>query len=408
MEGSLMEQYSIYEANMERLENKLTRISNKCKQYGLDFTYRQVGEEFKEVTDPETGEKYTGRFIIVEAEGTAIINGWKFAASVEHTEKGNIINRIGDIEIPERYYTTKAICEHCQSNRFRKNTYIVMNEETGEFKQVGKSCLQDFTNGMSAEGVAYYISLFNELIQGEGPVGGCRGENYLKTEVVLRFVAETIKHFGYVRSNEYGQRSTASRAWDYYKVNHGGFGLWKQYHKELKAEMAAVGFNEKSADTVQLVADALAWLEGQDERNNYMHNLKTACSLEYVTGKNFGIIASLFPTFNRELVYQAEKAERERQRAAEKAAEANSKHIGKVGDRISFKVHSIACITSWETQWGITRVYKIVDDNGNVYTWKTSAFLDEEPIKTITGTVKEHKEFRGIAQTELTRCKTAA
>lgn len=39
--------YSILEANMERLEKKLTRIQNKCKRFGCSFTYEKVGEEFK-------------------------------------------------------------------------------------------------------------------------------------------------------------------------------------------------------------------------------------------------------------------------------------------------------------------------------------------------------------------------
>lgn len=399
-----MAQYSIFEGNMERLEKKLNRIFNKCRKYGCEFSYRQIGEEFRELKD-EQGNKYTARFIIVEADGKAVVNGWKFIASVKHTEKGNIINRIGDIEVPEKYYTTEPICEHCNSKRYRKDTYIVMNEETGEFKQVGKNCLNDFTNGLSAEAVTHYISLFDELIQGETPCGS-NFERYYKTETILRYAAETIKHFGYIRTQDFG-KSTADRSFDYYCVDYGGGWMTEEVRKELKKEMEAVGFNPDSADTVQLVADAVAWVLSQDKDNNYMHNLKTACSLEYVTRRNLGILVSLFPTYNRELEYQAEKAEQERKRAAERAKEANSQYIGKVGDRITVQVHSVVCLTSWKTEWGITRVYKIVDVNGNVYTWKTSSFIAEDKVKNIKGTVKEHKEFRGIKQTELTRCKVS-
>ena len=137
-------QYSIFEGNMERLMKKITRIKNKCLKYGCDFHFEEVGEEFRELTD-ERKNKYTARFVVVDVEGVAVVNGWKFIASVEHTEKGNIIRAACNIEVPERYYTSSPICEHCKSKRFRKDTYIVMNEETGEFKQVGKSCLMDFT-----------------------------------------------------------------------------------------------------------------------------------------------------------------------------------------------------------------------------------------------------------------------
>ena len=130
--------------------------------------------------------------------------------------------------------------------------------------------------------------------------------------------------------------------------------------------MEDVNFNPNAADTVQLVKDAVSWVLSQDKDNNYMHNLKTVCSLEYVTGGNLGILVSLFPTYNRELEYQAERAEQERKRAVERATEANSQHIGNIGDRIDVQVHSVTCLTSWETEWG-DQVYKIVDVNVNVY-----------------------------------------
>ena len=42
-------QYPIFEGNLERLEQKLVRIQNKCKKYDCSFTYEKIGEEFKEV-----------------------------------------------------------------------------------------------------------------------------------------------------------------------------------------------------------------------------------------------------------------------------------------------------------------------------------------------------------------------
>lgn len=96
-------QYEIYEGNMERLKTKLTRIANKCKKYGCDFHYAEVGETFKPVKD-DKGILHDTRFVIVEVEGTAKINDWEFAATIDHTEAGNIITGYG-IEIPERYYT---------------------------------------------------------------------------------------------------------------------------------------------------------------------------------------------------------------------------------------------------------------------------------------------------------------
>lgn len=152
--------YPIFEGNMPRLEKKLNRIKNKCKKYGCEFSYKVVGEEYRK------HEGMAIRFVLVEAEGTAVINGWEFVAEVEHTENGNIIRGTG-IEVPERYYHCEPICEHCKTNRRRKYVYIVRNTQTGEFKMVGKSCLNDYTHGMNAEFAAAYLSLFDELVKAE-------------------------------------------------------------------------------------------------------------------------------------------------------------------------------------------------------------------------------------------------
>ena len=292
------------------------------------------------------------------------------------------------------------VCEHCNSSRYRKYTYIVRNVNNGEFKQVGKSCLNDFTHGLSAEAAARYISLYDCLIAGETPEPGFRFEHYIELKEALQYIAETINKFGYVKTQDCG-RSTASRAHDYYLTNNG---MIPSYIREdCKREMEEVNFDHTAPKVLDTVSKALDWVLSQDETNNYMHNLKTICSLPYVRQKNFGILASLFPSHNRELAYQAKKEAE----AKANAAEVTSEYVGTIKDRITVEVKSVTCVTSWGTDFGITRIYKIIGTDGNVYMWKTGNLI-EDTIKTITGTVKAHNEFRGIKQTELTRCRVAA
>ena len=44
-----MERYAIFEGNMDRVEKKLNRISNKCSRFGCSFVFNIVGEEFRNV-----------------------------------------------------------------------------------------------------------------------------------------------------------------------------------------------------------------------------------------------------------------------------------------------------------------------------------------------------------------------
>lgn len=243
--------YKIFEGNLERLEKKLNRISDKCNKYGCEFHYEQVGEVFEEHKD-EDGNPQMLRFVLIEASGKAILNDWQFAATLEHTEKGNIISGFGGVEIPERYYTAKPVCEHCKSNRYRKETYIVRNTVTGEFKQVGKSCLKDFTNGLSAEAVAQYISYFDTLIEGEAPYPGSSFIHYINRDEYLKFAAETIRCFGYVKNDPYSnERSTAVRAIDYLDAVQGRIRDRKTLNRYMK-EMEDVGFDPESTSWLPL------------------------------------------------------------------------------------------------------------------------------------------------------------
>jgi len=411
-----MKKYSIWEGFMNDLEKKVATIQRKCNKFGCEFHFAKVGEEIKAVPDFTRKDPITGKpilvnckFIICEAEGTAVVNGWEFVATVEHTEKGNIFGKaLTDVEIPERYRTSDTYCEHCNSHRHRKSTFIVMNTETGEFKQVGNNCLRDFTSGMSASFAAYMASLktiFEEVE--EQPIGGSWGwyQRYYETEEFLRFTAETIRHFGFSKSKE--SASTKSRVSDFFNVTHGNTRYWDRDEiDKVRNLMAEVGFNPESDEAKKMVEDALTWLSNQEATNDYMHNLKVVTSLDFVDQGRFGLLVSLFPTWDREL-------EAEARRKAEAEAGAASEFVGKIGDRITVEIASIKCLTSWESCYNgysttITYVWKIIGKDDNVYTWKTSKWLNEDkPPVSLKGTVKEHKIFREVKQTELTRCKVS-
>lgn len=390
-------QYAIFEGNMDKLEKKLNHIYNKCKTYGCDFYYAVVGETFKELKD-QHGRPFMARFLLVEAEGTAIVNNWEFVASVEHTENGNVFSGILGIEVPERYYNSQPICEHCNTNRYRKYTYIIRNRETNEFRQVGKACLKDYTGGMSAEAVARYISLFDSLIEGEAPDKGCHIEHYLDKTAYLQYAAETIRLFGYVKAGDTEKQSTALRALDYYEASHGR-AVSREYLKHLQDEMERNQFDGESQRAAKRVEDALAWISEQKEDSTYIHNLKTVCSLPYVAYKNAGILASLFVAYDRAM-------EREKRWQEKVPGEISSVHVGTVNGRVIIDAKHVILMSSFNNEYGISRLYKIIGHDGNTYVWKTGKLLPTEFISLrLAGTVKAHTEFRGIKQTQVTRCQ---
>ena len=383
--------YLIHESNIERLEKKLVTISNKCQKYGSAFTYKVLGEQYI-----EKEEGFVNRYIEIETEGFAKANDWIFVATIDFHENGNVVRKCGNVEaeVPERYYTSEPICEHCNTKRRRKDAYIVMNTVTGEFKQVGRTCLKDFTCGLSAELVAQYIAAFDTMIEGEAVAEGWHAVEYYETKEYLQYVVECINHFGFYGTQS--ARSTKHRAYEYLMATARKL-VPVTYLQTILTEMEEVNFKHDTAEVKEVVEKALAWIAEQNEDNSYIHNVKVLASQQYIGRKDMGFIASLISTYNKAMQIEMKKREQEK-------TNSDSTFIGNIGDRITVEVKSIECVASWDTQYGATFVYKMTDEQNNVYTWKTGKSVTNAQ-STITGTVKEHKEFRGVKQTELTRCK---
>ena len=383
--------FEVFEGNMERLQKKLTRIENKCKAFGCEFSYRELGELFKTVKDEETGLTKTARFITIEVSGTARVNGWEFIATIQHEKPFNIIRSFRpDVQIPDKYYTADTYCEHCNTKRNRKDTYIIHNAETGEFKQVGKSCLKEFTKGLSAEAVTAYISWFDTLIEGEQPTPGFKP--YFSVLEVLQFAVEAVRLYGYTKAFSEGI-STQHIVREQ---------MFKQIGWQKRAEED--GFDADRVENKEKAERILAWVASLENKFGYNTNLKAACLKDYCENRDFGLICSSVVAYDRDL-------ERKTRLATLKQDEKSSSWVGTEGQRIELPELQVKLLTSWDTQFGYTYLYKFTDTNGNIFTWKTGKWLgDSDEITEITkvslrGTIKGHTEYKGIKQTELTRCK---
>lgn len=402
-----MGKYMIFEGFVDELDKKMRRIEKKCARYGVEFVYRKTGvEEYREVKDPE-GVKHNLRYVEIEADGKAQMNDWMWLASVEHTEKGNLIHSPRDIAIPNKYYTSDGYCEHCNSNRARRYLYLVENVKTHEVRQVGRSCVRDYTHGLNADMIALCTSMIDEFAEAEerepGFGFGFGSYEYYEVEMVTRFLCETIRHFGYVRNGQEDQWSTAARAEAYLNValGHVRYFYKYDYYLEVKKEMEKVGFDADSAQATAEAKAALAWIMEQDaSQSAWTHNLQTLVQLGKIKTGHYGILASLIPAWNKSLAREAE-------RKAKSEKTANGKHVGEVGERLTVAVASAEVVTSWETEWGIVKLVRFISTDGNVFMWRCSGSLGAraENIVAIKGTVKSHDEFRGVKQTFLTRCK---
>lgn len=166
--------------------------------------------------------------------------------------------------------------------------------------------------------------------------------------------------------------------------------------------MRSSGFKQRLPEPqdYEMAKTALARMEAEleaegKELSDYEHNLLVVIRSGMVSYKTAGIAASLIPAYTRVL-----GEEIRRQRAAK------SEHVGTVGKREMFLDLALERVIDVDTQFGTLHIHKFVDKSGNSLVWKTnSTRLDEGKSYNVKGTVKEHGDYKGWKQTELSRCK---
>lgn len=400
--------YTIFEGNLERLEQKLKRIEGKCRKYNASFHYEVVGEEFRKMEVIECGEKKekTLRYVIIDVSGFAKVNGWEFVATIDHHEAGNVVRNIIDLDIPDKYFHCEPFCEHCQIRRRRNNTYLIHNVDTNEFKQVGTSCLRDFTGGYDAELAASYIAMYEDLIEGEearedSPLFGGSFENYIYLDDVLKMSKSVVANLGFVSSTaaeEQGISSSKSILYGLEDLLNNG----PSWGTEWLLSTNVVKYYEDFNDD-EYLANLKKYFVESDETSSYMRNMKTIMSSKYCKYNDYGYIVSSVYSYDKAM----EKIRREREAEEKRVSESQvSQYVGNIKDKISIQVEEAICVSSYDDNYGgISYLYKFFDVNGNVFMWSTSNCLDLEKVETVTGTVKDHKEYKGLKQTWITRCK---
>lgn len=79
---------------------------------------------------------------------------------------------------------------------------------------------------------------------------------------------------------------------------------------------------------------------------------------------------------------------------------------GSIKDKIDLRA-TLKTIRGFDGVYGWTSILTFEDNQGHQFVWKTGSYVEaqEGAEVTLKGTIKAHTEYKGIKQTELTRCK---
>ena len=190
---------------------------------------------------------------------------------------------------------------------------------------------------------------------------------------------EAVNKYGYVKSCE--PNSTKERV----------YGMVTSTNCEVSAK------SRTEADKV------MQWLtEGEHQPMAIEANAVTLAKSGWCKATHMGYIAYAPVAYRKEMERKALEAQREAQRAEQVQT---SNYIGEVGKRLTVALRACKMVTSWETQYGMTFLYKMEDVDGNQLVWFASNNALEDGAKTIKCTVKSHGERDGVKQTVVNRVK---
>jgi hypothetical protein len=385
----------------EKLNRKASKLS--CDKAG----YAVIGSV--EIEASHNGKKYLLPGKEVRVWGVAPqVAGHQLLARIEYLSdsKSKLFHTVPgiDVKVDERFRDLDArVCEHCHVNRFRKDTFVVREVETGAQKQIGRNCLGDFLGGVSPEHIANvtsYINLFDEVRDGNDGYSGYFVDK-VDTIDVLKLTSAYIATYGWVPKSAASetQEPTAYRV-----ARH--FGGWAHLKEDEKVYLRKMGDLAEQPEHVQRAMETVEWVKNDlapRAKSDYEINLCTLVVNSLTESKHIGLVASAISAYQRATNQKVDYAVR-------KAATQNSTHIGTVGQKISDLEATITFVHCSAGTYGPVTIVKFLDNNGNLLTWFASGDKDLEVGKRvkIAGTIKALKEYQGIAETQLTRVKVAA
>ena len=372
----------IPESRIEELKFKVAKLNKRAAKIGVaPISVELTGQMKRDETDyPHVCIMFE---IILNGE-TPKFDGWKLLAVLQHDPNldANIVKTVPGETIPEGYRTRPGVCDHCGYTRIRKETFVVQHDG-GDVKQVGRQCVADFLGHGDPRRFVKTYEWFAEAAEWGHGYSGLRDDR--ETFSLEAFVAMTnavIRRYGWVSSAkayETGNTSTATE-------------VLEQLNSTRRAYLKRDQLVDSLETDVEYAKKVILWAKSIVPNGDYEHNLLTIAKQEYVIKKTWGFAASMIAAYKRATVPKVERKV--------------SNHYGTVGEKVDLNLNFLRDF-AYDSNWGVVHFQNFKDDNGNLFVWAASRNqgLDAGQEYKVTGTIKQHKEYKDIKQTILTRCK---
>lgn len=374
--------YMILEEKREEVAKKLRRLQKKAQKYNVPFTVTESEPYCHTVIRDYDGRKVEERYEVYDLTIVSEViknDGYSIIARIEHCDDGNIVN-VFDGEMQMEWAKIPAHCDHCNGNHHQKITVIV--EKDGVQKQVGRTCLKEYC-GIDPQTIGMFNQFFDDIEEYtmEGYDFDESIPHVYDTDTVLAHAIAVLRAQGYRKTDERDSNRDAV----------------------LKLTLDGERPTEEDLNKAKEMSAYIENMSIEDAVNARLDNVRTRIKGYYCKPSDFGYFAFAPLAYENMMKRIAKQKERDAERKAMSEA---SEYVGTIGERTVFNVKEAKLLTSWENQYGMTFLYRFIDENDNVLVWFASTTIDEDVAK-IKATVKDHSERDGVKQTIITRVKVA-
>jgi hypothetical protein len=395
--------------NLRTLQNRVSRSARRAAGRGMPATKLTVVREFGTWTDvPDGFERMRGntgatRRVAVPMVEVSVDGGdpqvgrWGVVGyRVSPKARNPVFLEYGDV--PAEMRGRPLCCEHCDTQRRRKATFVLRDGESGEPVEVGGTCVGDFTGvdgGLRMlEGLSDIAGIHRMVAEAASPEWAHGGveERMEESRLVMAVAKRVLSEHGWVssvRSKATGEPAT--------------FRLVGRALELSRTEGATI-----LASTVPLASDflaadeAAAWAKAGSEGSDFLSAAAVALERGVAGVRDVAVLTAAANAHSVALRRAAESG-------AEAEATAKSKHVGRVGDRIELVVRVLG-VTPFESKYGSGTRVRMLDADGNCLVWLSSSShgMSEGRAYAVKGTVGEHAEIRtgaseGAPETKLKR-----
>lgn len=369
---------------INELNNRIEGMEGTRIDYTVSPAYDMI---IKDMVNDVIVDKLTSVIDLNIINPVVSLNGWTFLAVLEHAKNGNVIlKKIYDIEVPEKYWTSDSYCEHCNTNRYRKHTYLVYKKETNEIFQIGSTCLTAYL-GFDVSLLLAHAKLFDNLNTLMDKEKGKMGQRGIETQPFELFLKRTIVYvnkYGYISAKKVREMSTQENP-----LSPTGYDVWNIQYDKYKSDFDKLIDNNINT----LYDDIIKWLDELELTSDYIRNIRLIKDREYVTYKTATTASSIVGVCFMNL----QKKNLENKKI--------SNHFGNIKDKLDITM-TLTGVRTFDTRYGTSNCYTFETEDGNIAVWFTNSVqLDIDKKYTGKITVKEHIEYKGVKKTVVTRCK---